>query len=139
MDKTSLITEKVRHYYFNEDINCATTSLLVLAEIFGVQLEEQLVDAAVGLHGGGKYGAQCGLVEGPLMFIGILGKAKGLDKEKTVELCYQYAQGFEAEFGSLVCRVLRPQGFDPQNPPHLCLELTINAILFAYSFICRNM
>jgi len=31
----------------------------------------QLLDAAVGMHGAGKYGAQCGLVEGSLMFIGL--------------------------------------------------------------------
>lgn len=64
------------------------------------------------------------------MFIGILGKENGLENEAVVKTCNEFAKGFEKEFGSLDCRVLRPQGFKPDNPPHLCEEITKKAILF---------
>jgi len=35
-----------------------------------------VLNFAIGLFGAGGYQAQCGLVEGTLMFIGILGKTK---------------------------------------------------------------
>ena len=34
-----------------------------------------MLDAALGMHGAGKYGAQCGLAEGTLIFLGTFGRA----------------------------------------------------------------
>ena len=42
----------------------------ILSHLFSFPLEEQTLDAAIGMHGAGGLGAQCGLVEGSLMFIG---------------------------------------------------------------------
>jgi undecaprenyl diphosphate synthase len=39
------------------------------------------------MHGAGGYRAQCGLVEGALMFIGVIGKARGLSNEAVVQAC----------------------------------------------------
>jgi C_GCAxxG_C_C family probable redox protein len=130
-----LIKERVHHYYWKEDLNCATTALRVLSEIFEVNLCSQVIDAATGLPGGGKFGAQCGLVDGPLMFIGILGKERGIENEKIANCCYNFSKEFQQNFGSLICKDLRPQGFKPENPPHLCEELTNSAIEFAVNHI----
>jgi len=134
MQKAVFIQKYVRNYYWDEDINCATTILKILSKVYGIHLNKQLTDAALGLHGAGGFGAQCGLVEGGLIFIGIIGKKKNLTNEAIVKLCYDYAQNFDKHFGSLACSVLRPQGFNPNNPPHLCESLTNRAVQFAIDY-----
>jgi C_GCAxxG_C_C family probable redox protein len=129
------VKSRVAKYYWEDDINCATTTLNILAEHFGVKLHQQVTNAAVGMHGAGEYGAQCGLVEGALMFLGIIGKEKRLADEAVVEACRELAGAFEQRFGSLNCRVLRPQGFKEENPPHLCEPLTCEAIEFSLIFV----
>lgn len=129
------IEEKVHEYYWSDDINCATTVLKTVSEIFDIELSQQVIDSAVGMHGAGKFGAQCGLVEGSLMLIGIIGREKNLSDEITVINCFRFAEKFQKKFGSLECRTLRPQGFKPENPNHLCEKLTVEAICFTSDFI----
>ena len=135
MDLQKLINERVHHYYWDEDFNCATTTLKILSEIFRIELSPQTIDAAIGMHGAGAYGAQCGLVEGALMFLGIYGRVKGAADDVIISHCYHLAQEFENHFSSLICRILRPQGFRPENPPHLCEEITKKAILFTVDYL----
>ena len=135
MQYTELINEKVHSYYWKDDLNCAITSLLILSEIFHTNLCSQIVSAGIGMPGAGGYGAQCGLVSGSLMFIGILGKENGQENMAIVKMCNEFAKRFENEFGSLDCRVLRPQGFKADNPPHLCEEITKKAIMFTMSYL----
>jgi hypothetical protein len=125
----------VHDAYWRQDLNCAVTTLHALGRAFDIPIERQVFDAALGMHGAGGYRAQCGLVEGGLMFIGLLGRARGLEDAKTVEMCWDYADAFEDRFGSLLCRELRPEGFEPDNPPHLCEDLTQRAILSAIDFL----
>ncbi len=129
------IEEKVHEYYWTDDINCATTLMKTVSEIFDIELSQQVIDSAVGMHGAGKFGAQCGLVEGSLMLIGIIGRKKNLSDEMTVKHCYRFAEEFQKKFGSLNCSTLRPEGFKPENPPHLCEKLTVKAIEFTSGFI----
>ena len=129
------IAQRVHTYYWDHDWNCAVTTLRVLSEHFDLPLCEHVLDAALGLHGAGGYRAQCGLVEGALMFIGLIGKRENQPDEQIVQTCYDYAQAFEARFGSLLCRELRPEGFSPDNPHHLCEPLTGQAIVFDIQFI----
>lgn len=129
------IKKRVSECYWNEDLNCATTMLTILSELHKIELHKQVVNSAIGMHGAGGFGAQCGLVEGSLLFIGILGKEKGLPAERIIGLCSSFAQQFEKEFGSLLCKQLRPQGFKPDNPPHLCEELTREAVKFTIEYL----
>jgi C_GCAxxG_C_C family probable redox protein len=129
------IPKQVHSYYWDEDINCATTILKVLAELNQLELPAQVVAAATGLHGAGGYGAQCGLVEGGLMFLGIQGTAQEIGKAAIALNCKAYAQAFEQRYGSLLCSQLRPEGFGPNNPPHLCERLTCKAAAFAARFV----
>lgn len=134
-----LIQTRVHEYYWEADLNCAATMLKILGEIFGVTLDPQVIAAATGMHGAGKYGAQCGLVEGSLMFAGIYGEQLGLGAERIAALCNDFASRFEARFGSLRCRELRPQGFRPEDPPHLCEGKTRIAVNFTADFIGTAM
>lgn len=132
------IEQKVHELYWEQDINCARTMLICLGELCDTKLNAQTIQAAVGLHGAGGYRAQCGLVEGGLMFIAVYFNNKGKSEEETVALCCRYAEKFTEKFGSLTCFDLRPNGFTPEDPPHLCEGLTCKAIQFAWEFLREN-
>ena len=131
------IKERVRTYYRTYDFNCAVTTLKILAEVFSIDLSNQVIAAATGMHGAGKYGAQCGLVEGTLMFIGIIGKEQGMTRETITDQCRMFARQFEQRFGSLSCSILRPQGFKEEAPPHLCEPLSFDTVEFSKDFMVR--
>lgn len=135
MQSAEYIDEQVHKFYWEDDYNCAITSLKTLSNIYKVELSEQVVNAAKGMHGAGKYGAQCGLVEGTLMFIGIFGTQCGFNHAAIVKSCYQFAKSFEEQFGSLKCSDLRAGGFQETDPPHLCEKLTCEALLFTHKYI----
>ncbi|XBX09550.1 C-GCAxxG-C-C family protein [Enterocloster clostridioformis] len=131
------ITTRVHELYWKEDINCARTSLICLSELFEIAIEPQTIWAAIGLHGAGGYRAQCGLVEGTLMFIGIYFHKLGKTEAEIVSICYNFASAFDKTFGSLRCYELRPTGFSENDPPHMCENLTCRAIEFAYHHILK--
>lgn len=83
------IEERVHDLYWKDDINCARTMLLCLSELFDISLEQQTIYSAIGMHGAGGYRAQCGLVEGGLMFIGIYGKHQGKPEDEIVSDCFR--------------------------------------------------
>lgn len=138
MNQQKFVKDKVHVYYWKDDINCATTSLKVISEYFSIEINNQVIDAAIGLHGAGKYGAQCGLVEGPLLFIGIYGKHKNLEKNRIIDICNNFAYAFEKNFKSLLCSDLRPNGFNEDVPLHLCECLSKDAINFTIDFCKRK-
>ncbi len=129
------IRKRVHELYWNDDINCARTAIICLSELFETTAEPQTIRAAVGLHGAGGYRAQCGLVEGTLMFIGIYLHELGKTEDEIVSACYYFASAFDQRFGSLRCLELRPSGFSENDPPHMCEKLTCDGIEFAYQYI----
>jgi C_GCAxxG_C_C family probable redox protein len=139
MEKEEFIKKRVSDCYWSEDVNCATTMLTILSELYEIKLDRQVTNSAIGMHGAGAFGAQCGLVEGSLMLIGILGKEKEMSTEAIISLCYSFAQEFEGKFSSLLCKQLRPQGFRPDNPPHLCEGLTNQAVKFTAEYLERKI
>lgn len=133
------IIRQVHDLYWNKDINCARTTIICLGECFNCTLSAQTLNSAIGLHGAGGYRAQCGLIEGAIMFIGIYFSDLGKSDSDIALLCYQYADEFTKEFGSLRCYDLRPNGFNKADPPHACEEITCKAIEFAYEFIKKHV
>ncbi len=131
------IKNRVHELYWNDDINCARTAIICLGELFETAIEQQTLWSAVGLHGAGGYRAQCGLVEGALMFIGIYLHVMGKTEDEIVSACYNFASAFEKTFGSLRCFELRPTGFSENDPPHMCENLTCKGIEFAYQYILK--
>ena len=129
------ISKRVHELYWDEDINCARTSLICLSDLFEITIEPQTFWSAIGLHGAGGYRAQCGLVEGTLMFIGIYLHILGKTEAEIVSNCYSFASAFEKKFGSLRCLELRPTGFSENDPPHMCEYLTCSAIEFTYQYL----
>ena len=129
------IRREVHHLYYDCDVNCASTMLHCLSVLFSMPVSDDVFASALGMHGAGYYRAQCGLVEGTLMFIGHYGWKIGSSRDEIVSLCYGFAEAFEKEFSSLRCRELRPGGFSESDPPHLCENLTVEAITFSYGYL----
>ena len=74
------VIKEVHHLYYDKDENCARTTLRCLSNLFSFPVGEDVLSSAIGMHGAGFYRAQCGLVEGSLMFIGLYGTAKAQKK-----------------------------------------------------------
>jgi len=136
---TELINNRVHDYYWKQNINCAITTIKILAELYHIKINPQVMEAAIGMNGAGRFGSQCGLVEGALMFIGIYGSYKGHEKEEIVRFCNEFSKEFQQIFGSLLCRELRPQGFSSDNPPHICEAITQRAVDYSSDFISKKL
>ena len=134
----SSTSQRVHDLYWKRNWNCARTMLVCLGETFDTPIAEQTLHAAVGMHGAGKFRAQCGLVEGALMFLGVYYGGRGADQYEVERICNAYAQAFTEKYKSLDCRDLRPGGFKDDDPPHLCAGLTLDAILFTRLFILEK-
>ncbi len=131
------ISSKVHDYYWNQNLNCAVTTLTILSEVFSLPLQPQVIQGTFGLNAG-RYSSQCGLVQGSLFFIGIYAHHQGLELPRINTLCHHFSNEFQRRFTSLLCHQLRPEGFSPENPPHLCENLTVLAITFTAEFIHRE-
>ena len=135
MNWESYSEKEVHRHYWDHDDTCAFTTLAIVSDLFAIPLESQVMEAALGMWGAGGHRAQSGLVEGALMSIGVLGGQRGLNRDQISRLCKRYAGGFEEQFGSLICRELRPEGFAPGNPPHICEDLSKRAIRYTTRFL----
>lgn len=128
MELSEFVKKRVGECYWKQDINCAETSLIILSEIFNLKLNEQVKHSALALPGAGQCGAQCGIVSGAIMFMGIFGRTHNIDDDIIKEFCKKFSKTFETRFKSLQCSVLRPEGFHPDNPPHICESLTCDGV-----------
>jgi C_GCAxxG_C_C family probable redox protein len=135
----NIIAERVHHFYWDNDWPCVPTVLTTYKELFDVNISEDVIAASRGLGGGGEYGAQCGLLEANLIFIALFGKENNYTQQQINELCSQFCGRFEKKFESLLCRDIRPEGFVPENPPHLCEPRTVESMLLALEFFSKKM
>ena len=111
-------------------------SLRLLEEVYSLKIHSQVFDSALGMNGAGRYGAQCGLVEGFLMFIGVWARANGISDEQGKKSCCDFAAFFESRFHSLLCRELRPNALlEARDLDHACEELKIKAMLFGLEYM----
>jgi len=129
------LNELIHSLYHDKDHNCAITTLICLGQEFGVEINQQVLDAAIVMNGAGRFRAQCGLVEGVLMFIGICGTERKMKNKDMMKIAYGFADAFTTRFGSLLCRDLRPGGFQKTDPKHMCEPLTLETIPFAIEYL----
>lgn len=133
-----LIEARVHACYLEKDLSCIMTTLRILSKVFHTEIQPQLFSAAYGLNAG-RLRSQCGLVEGALLFIGLYAQQKEIAPSNIADLCRKFSADFQAEFGSVLCKELRPEGFSPDNPPHLCENLTKRAVWFAAEFVADEI
>lgn len=135
MSSSATLEAMVRHAYHDLDVNCAKAALLALGSAFGHPVDQGVMRAATAMNGAGRRRAQCGLLEGPLMFMGLYFGEAGLKDEEVVRIAGRFTDAFTKKFGSLLCRDLRPGGFNKSDPPHLCEGLSLEAVRFSHDFI----
>lgn len=136
--ETVEIKERVHQLYWNDDANCAITTVTVLSEYFGLPVNKQIKDGLMAMPGLGKNGLTCGIVIASLMFHGILVNEKNINMDIAKGQANQLVVEFKDRFGSEICSVLRPEGFISNNPPHLCEQLTVEAIEYVIDFIDKE-
>jgi hypothetical protein len=107
----------------------------ILSEIYRKEIDQQVYAASLILNGHCQNRKVCGLLHGAMMFMGILGGEINASFEDICNVGSDYSTRFDERFGSLLCEELRPEGFDPDNPPHICEVLTVESILLAIEFI----
>ena len=129
------IISKHNYYHNDKKYNCAKTLLAILGEKENIEISEQVYAAATCMNGLGRSGAQCGLVEGAAMFIGIYYSHKGLEAFKIYPICQEFAQNFTTDFSSFLCSELMPNGFNNVDDKNLCRYLMLKAITFTTDFI----
>lgn len=111
-------------------------TLKLLGEVYSIPINDQVLKSAFGMNGAGRYGAQCGLVEGMLMFLGIWSDLECMTYEQTQMVCSSFAGRFEKTFGSLICARLRPGAeASARDPAHACEELKVKALLMDLDFL----
>ena len=135
MSLYNLIEERVSVLHGQDDLNCVMVTLLILAEVFEIDLHPQVLDVAVGMESEGRYSSQCGLLGGCLMFIGIYGRKSGMHDKVISEACDSCASKFEAKFGSIKCIKLRSEHVPAENFSQRHEPLTRHGIEFAVTFI----
>jgi hypothetical protein len=69
------------------------------------------------------------------MFIGLVADREGIGTIEMWQACADFASDFEKRFGSLRCKELRPEGFNDDDPPHVCEVLTVESIVFSARFV----
>lgn len=134
-DITAKISEIVTYSYHTLDVNCAKTTLIALSQLLEHPLHDEVLRASTALNGGGRTQAQCGLVEGALMFFGVFYSGKGATDCDIYSIAADFMRGFAERFGSVSCYDLRPGGFQKDDPPHKCEGLTLETVAFTYDFI----
>ena len=129
------IKELVKEAYWVRDENCCIALIKTISDIFSLDISGELISAAAALPGAGRFGAQCGLITGGIMIIGIIGKSQQKSNDEIRNISYNYSKMFFEKYYSLMCKELRPQGFASDNPPHLCEKLTVEAAIDLYKLI----
>lgn len=135
MNIKEYIAKSVNDAYSIDDLPCSVTTLKTINALYRLDIPDEVIDASWGFNGAGQYGAQCGLVEGALMLLSLMCKRKNIDREAADKIFFDFATEFEKKFGSLICRVLRPEGFSDDLPPNLCEKRTVDSITFVAEFM----
>lgn len=132
------VRDVVQEGFFTREEDSAVTVLRGLGEVFDTALSPQLLQAAAAVSGAGCSGAQCGIVEGALLFIGLYYGAKGKTAAEIAAVSRAFAAAYAEKWGSLRCAELRPGGVHEDDPPTLCAGLTLEGIIFTREFILNE-
>jgi C_GCAxxG_C_C family probable redox protein len=104
---SSLIQNRVDELFVTGKYNCTMTALSVFAELEGIPLSQQAIDAAQMMPGAGGVGDLCGFISGSLMFIGVWGGYNNVPRADLRQMSMRLSQSVQERFGSLHCRDLR--------------------------------
>jgi len=135
MNRNYDILEKMHYYYVEQGLNCAEATIIVLSEKFDLLINQQVMAAAIGMNGAGGSGAQCGLIEGSLMFLGILGVVKNATKDEIKAVIQNYTKLFNDKFHSLNCNFIKPEN---EYESKKCRDLAKESVQFCFEYIIET-
>lgn len=107
-----MLRDNVRDYFLNQDYNCAETTLRVLNDRYGLNLQEADFKLVSGFGGGCGYGIICGALAGAIAAMGkMLVDERAHVTPNFKETCGEYCKCFADCLGSTACADLRPKYF----------------------------
>lgn len=109
---------------FGRGASCAQTCMMTLGMLTGTEIASQLLDACTGETDA------CGLLHAALLFFGIWFAGSGRSAAEVTALRRQYRAKFAAQYGSELCREMKPQVG--------CSGFAVDGILFAIQFMEEN-
>ncbi|MFA5828869.1 MAG: C-GCAxxG-C-C family protein [Candidatus Gracilibacteria bacterium] len=134
------INEKnIRKYalkLLKQDYNCGEVVVRTVANNLKIKLPIVAKKISSAMNGGGRAGAQCGILEAGLLILSLLcGRADSKQPRDPLQiLAYKLTKKFENEYGNLLCRNIRPEGFKPDQINNICEERIIYGIIFLLNF-----
>lgn len=115
-----MVKEYVKSFYLENDFNCAETMLKAIDAAYGLGLRPKDVKLVGAWGGGAGCGITCGLLAGSLAALGKLCiNVRAHAAPGFSALCSEYVKAFEAEFGGINCREIKPVPFVPE---HRCMD-----------------
>ena len=105
---------------FGRGASCAQTGMMALGMLTGTEISSQLLDACTGETD------VCGLLHAALLFFGIWYGNQGRSGAEITALRRKYRAKFAAQYGSELCREMKPQVG--------CSGFAVDGILFAIQF-----
>ena len=130
--------QTIKEIFCLKQLNCATTTVIIMSKHFSTKIQSQVIDSLVGLPNGAEQKSLCGLVSGTLIFIGIYGKIKKLKRDQIKNICKKFSSEFIGKFGSIDCKDLKPEKISPEQTC-ICKELAYKAIDFSIDFIEKSI
>jgi len=102
-------------YYFDQNYNCAETIIRAGNEYYDLGMNDSDMIAFGGFGGGIQSGNTCGTV---LASVGILSKkyieTRAHDSADIRPVTILLMRKFNARYGSVLCRDIKPQSFNPE-------------------------
>lgn len=138
MDIENFIDKQVHENYWEKDLNCATNILMLLSELTDIKLDKQILHSVSGFDGVNPLIAQCGLMSGALMFLGIYGREKNIPNSQLKSYSYDYSKYFQRKFGDTGCNSLNGKNSSLNLSPFSCEILTKDVVKFTFDFINKN-
>jgi C_GCAxxG_C_C family probable redox protein len=129
----------VRHYalkLLETDYHCGEVVVRTILNELEIKAPASVLRISASMNGGGRAGAQCGILEAGLFVLSLLyGRhSEKQSREPLQSLAFQLTKKFETEYKNLLCRDIRPEGFSTTQPRGLCTERIICGIFFLLDF-----
>lgn len=104
------MTELIKDYYLNQDMNCAEDLLLSANDLYHLGLDHKAIKLVAGYGAGFGCGSVCGAIAGAMAAISSLAvEERAHATEGFRDLCQEFMERCEAELGSTMCDTLKPK------------------------------
>lgn len=99
----------VKDYFYRGGLNCAESTVRLLASMGKYEIPKDLIKAMSGFGGGMQRGLTCGAVTASVALLGLFtGRTEPSEsREPSAQAVRIYLEEFEKRFGSLICEKLK--------------------------------